>query len=234
MEIKDYKKSRFFKYDFQAIYQNMLQEVSNYKYSCFEEFTFELEEYVNELLCQLNLDCFPHPAKNPVFHVEVESFPVFIPEKPDGSGLKFPYIIGKVSSTYPLNYREKPSGLIFEDFSFLQVEFTLAHNLEDEKIYILFHTYHYGRIRDTKEVYFFRYDKESNYQVTEKDIHLPPEKLDYKPIYHFHGNSDDPHFQDNEEDWKKKIKDILNLLKINIPRFIIKYKECDYIDTEPA
>ena len=123
----------------------------------------------------------------------------------------------------------KTSGLIFEDFSFLQVEFTLAHNLEDNKIYILFYTFHYGRIRDSKEVYFFRYDKESDYEIRG---HLLPIKINYKPIYHFHGNSDDPHFTDDKDDWKKKIKSILELLKINIPRLLDKYNECDYINSE--
>ena len=64
MEIKNYKESKFFKGGFRAIYQDMLQEVSSNEYSCFEEFTLELEQYILNLLIHLELECSPHPSKH--------------------------------------------------------------------------------------------------------------------------------------------------------------------------
>ncbi|MCM3167932.1 hypothetical protein [Peribacillus frigoritolerans] len=230
MEIKHYRDSNFLKYEYQAIYQKMLQAVSDDKYSSLDEFSYILEEKIYRKMISLNLDCFPHPSKFPDFQLEKEGFPVYIPENADGSGEELPFFLASLSNTFPLQHTMKPSGFIFEDFSFLQIDLTLAYGLNDKKIYILFYTIHYGRIRDEKEVYFFRYDKESNYQF---DGDLPME-LNYKPIYHFHGNSDDPHFEDNmdiDKPWVEKVEKILSMLEVNLPRLLDKYKECDYIKT---
>lgn len=227
MEINDYKHSKFLKYNYQAIYQSMLDPVADEEYACWDEFALIFEEYITETLESLNLDCFPHPRnlQIPFFKLERESFPVFIPENADGSGEMSPYLLAKLTNFHPLNHREKPSGFIFEDFSYLQMELTLAHSLSNNKIYVLFHTFHYGRIKEEKEVYFFRFDKESNYQFEGST----PVKLNYKPVFHFHGNSDDPHFKDQVTNWREKVYDVLSTLKINIPRLLDKYNECDYI-----
>ncbi|MGD6778480.1 hypothetical protein ACQCT3_02540 [Sutcliffiella horikoshii] len=226
MIIKNYKESKFLKYDYQAIYQNMLQPVSPKEYSCFDEFSSDFELYIDMIMREVGLDYFPHPEKYPYFQLEYENFPVFIPENADESGKEIPFILGSISNMYPIKHNIKPSGFIFDDFSYLQIDITLAHSLNDRKIYLLFHSFHYGRMRNSKEVYFFRYDKESDHEIKSDGEII---SLDYKPIHHFHGNSDDPHFEDREISWEEKITKVINIIRINLPRLLDKYKECDDI-----
>ncbi|OJD46187.1 hypothetical protein BAU22_16835 [Bacillus sp. 4048] len=225
MDKKEYTESKIIKYDYQALYYEMFQLASDKEYSCFEEYANDFENFIRKELERSGLDFFTRPDRTPIFQIERDNFEVWIPESPSNPEEEEPFILCSMTCYHPLKHSEKPSGIIFEDCSFLQIDQTLAHSLYDDKMYIVFYSYHYGRMKEGTEKYFFRYDKESEYERESGSI----KKLDYKPAYHFHGNSDDPHFPDLEKIWQDKFKDITEILSINLSRLQDKHGPCDYV-----
>ena len=153
----------------------MLELASIKTYESFEEYACEIEDVLITQLLENNLEYFRYPDSFPIFHVEPEFIPVYIPvyipedpdviETPKNTLQIGPFIFGKITSIYPRFHNEKPSGLIFlEDYSFLQIEYTVAHNLTNKKMYLVNYSYHYGRIKNQEERYYFRYDMESDHQ----------------------------------------------------------------------
>lgn len=233
MDIVSYRESKFFRHDYQAIYLDMLKPASYKTYESFEEFACDVEDFLITQLLENDLDFFRYPDSYPIFRVEPEFIPVYIPKSPNVNQTTInplliePFMLGKITSIYPCSHNEKPSGIIFkEDYSFLQIEYTVAHNLLNKKMYLVNYSYHYGRIKNQEERYYFRYDMESDYQFDSSSV---INRVEHKPTIHFHGNSDDPHFTDTYLSWDKKIKSIIEILRINIPRLKSKYLICDEI-----
>lgn len=122
------------------------------------------------------------------------------------------YKLARLTTYYPNSHTEKTSGLILEDGSYLQIDFLFAHHLKSLQMYLLFFSLHYGRCDATKnEFYFFRFDKESDYSIDEQ-------LMDFKSVYHFHGNSDEPHFPLPSFQWNEKLEYTINLLGKNLQR----------------
>lgn len=93
--------------------------------------------------------------------------------------------------------KDKPSGLVFQDLSYLQVKEILFYDVETGELFSFEYSYHYGIWDYNKqfEKYYFRYDR---------DILLknPPKK----EIEHLHVKSDKPHFNSAFLNFEKIIK----------------------------
>jgi hypothetical protein len=133
------------------------------------------------------------------------------------------------TSQFPVPRTIKPSGFMFNDYSFLQIDQTLAWSGDDKKLYLLKYSYHYGRTylnaadRVQEERYHFRYEKESDYEYKNGAVNY----LNFKPMHHFHGNSKDPHFKEPSQ--PKDIEEIIESLSINLSRLQKRYGTCSFL-----
>lgn len=202
-------------------YIDMMEQVSDKSYSCFEEFCLEFEEKVISLFDEFSLECQRYPEQVTHFHVDFEKVPTLIYKNIQKQEPEY-FLLGEISSTYPKSHREKPSGFIFNDYSYLQIELVLGQRLSDMTIHLLYYSFHYGRMGEEKEDYHFRYDKESNYVFKDGEV----TELGFKPMYHLHGNSDDPHFPDMNQGLIKKLTNVVQIISLNLGRLRKKYGEC--------
>jgi Family of unknown function (DUF6516) len=95
------------------------------------------------------------------------------------------FLLTLICSPYPQEKKDKPSGLVFEDLSYLQVKELLFYDVKDKELYSFEYSYHYGiwDFTNEKEKYHFRYDRDILLQN-------PPKKN----VEHFHVFFDKPHF----------------------------------------
>lgn len=93
-----------------------------------------------------------------------------------------------ISQPHPKQKKDKPNGLILEDYSYLQVKEILLYDVDTKELYNFEYSYHYGvwDYNVEKETYFFRYDRE----IIKRN---PPRKK----VNHFHAVLDDPHYNSN-------------------------------------
>ena len=95
------------------------------------------------------------------------------------------FLLILICNPYPYEKKYKPSGLVFDDLSYLQFKEVLFYDYREKELYTLEYSYHYGiwDFEENRETYYFRYDR---------DILLknPPKKK----IEHFHVQYDKPHF----------------------------------------
>lgn len=175
----------------------------------------EIEKHLGDTFDSASLGYLRYPDNASLFHVIEEQFPVFMQKSPVSELTDF-YRLASLQTCYPYSHTEKPSGIILDDGSYLQIDFTFAHHIKSRKMYLLFSSFHYGRCnQEKKEFYFLRFDKESDYMFrSQSDF----EKLDYKPVFHFHGNCDEPHFSVEKFGIVDKLDYIIDLLKINLAR----------------
>lgn len=225
VEVKSYTESKLISHSFPHV--DLLQQISEKKYEGFYELAQELDKMLKDGLENNLLTYLRYPESNSLFTVEEDKFPVFIFKNPENNQNKEYYKLASLSTYSPNSHAEKPSGIILEDNSYLQIDITFAHHIQTRKMYLLFASFHYGRSNLENEFYFFRYDKESDYEFNRND---PNElkQLNYKPIYHFHGNSDEPHFPVEKFVWNEKIQRILDVLKVNLKRLQRKTGEASF------
>ena len=120
MDIVSYRESKFFRHNYQAIYLGMLELASIKTYESFEEYACEIEDVLITQLLENNLEYFRYPDSFPIFHVEPEFIPVYIPEDPDvietpKNTLQIgPFIFGKITSIYPRFHNENHQVLFFQ------------------------------------------------------------------------------------------------------------------------
>ncbi|AXH98447.1 hypothetical protein DV702_01225 [Sporosarcina sp. PTS2304] len=196
-------------------YIELLQAYSENEYKGFYELAQEIEEQVGGALEGASLEYIRYPESASLFHVIEDNFPVFMHMNPTSSEVDY-YKLGSLQTCYPYSHTEKPSGIILEDQSYLQIDFTFAHHIKSMKMFLLYSSFHYGRCNsDKEEFYFFRFDKESDFMFR---VNTDPEYLNYKPVYHFHGNCDEPHFSVKRFGVIDKLDYIIDLLKINLER----------------
>ncbi|MFF2450542.1 hypothetical protein ACFVSW_26205 [Neobacillus sp. NPDC058068] len=93
-----------------------------------------------------------------------------------------------ISQPHPKQKKDKPSGIILEDYSYLQVKEILLYDVDTKDLYNFEYSYHYGVWDyDNKiETYYFRYDRE----IIKRN---PPRKK----VNHFHAVLDEPHYNCN-------------------------------------
>lgn len=215
--VKSILESKFISHSYPYI--EMLQQYSDQTFDGFYLLAQEIEKEICRVLEKNKMNFLRSPDVGTLLSVEEEINPVFIYRTPDSEDEYDFYKIGRLTTYSPNSHTEKPSGIILSDSSYLQIDFTFAHNLDSLKMYLMFLTFHYGRCNENKEeFYFFRFDKESDYMITAEDAEL----LDYKSLYHFHGNCDEPHFPLTAFDWREKIKYVVELLAINLKRIELK------------
>ncbi|XZF75573.1 hypothetical protein ACSBO6_18645 [Bacillus sp. AL-1R] len=216
--------------EFEYPYATMLYPISDQSYPSIETYVQEFEKKVLKAFDSYSVDyiTFPNPDRNPIFSIERDNVFNIIPNSPtDDKGKKF--LLVKISSQYPVSRTLKPSGFMFNDYSFLQIEQTLAWSGDDKKLYLLKYSYHYGRTylneidMVQEERYHFRYEKESDYEYKDGSVNY----LNFKPMYHFHGNSKDPHFKEPSQ--PKNIEEVIETLSINISRLQKRYGACSFL-----
>lgn len=203
----------------------MLQKYSENYYTGFYELAQEIEIVVESVLRnnQLN-DYLRYPESTSLLTIEEDTHVVFMYETPESADYDF-YKLGRLTTYHPNSHTEKPSGIILADGSYLQMDFVFAHHLRTRQMYVMFFSIHYGRCdTEKKEFYFFRFDKESDYLIEKKEIY----PIDYKPIYHFHGNADEPHFELTPFSWDEKFEYVIRLLGINLQRIRHKTGESTF------
>lgn len=212
IQTKSILESKFVSHSYPYI--DLLQRYSTQKYDGFYALAQEVEWKLNQLLTENQIDYLRYPDNDVLMNVEEEQEIVFMYEKPDSDEYDF-YKLARLTTYYPYSHTEKPSGLILSDGSYLQFDFTFAHHLKTRQMFLLFLSFHYGRCNaDRREFYFFRFDKESDYMIHGRNS----EFLDYKSIYHFHGNCDEPHFPLPSFQWDEKMEYIIKLLANNLQR----------------
>jgi hypothetical protein len=111
-------------------------------------------------------------------------------------------LVSLICQPYPTEKKNKPSGMILEDLSFIQIKEILLFDVVSSELFCYEYSYHYGiwDFHNNKELYQLRYDRE----VILKN---PPRKN----IEHFHVVYNDPHF-DSEF---MKLTDVLRFILIN-------------------
>jgi|GEM_PF-2797662 len=144
------------------------------------------------LNCGLNVQ--PYEQGQPLLKLVKQSVQVKL-----GGGT---FLVAAVCQPLPTQKKSKPSGVIFDDCSFLQVKEFLLYDVSLEVLYSYEYSYHFGiwDYDNEKEVYQLRYDRE----VVKRN---PPRKA----IEHFHVYFDDPHFDTKF----MKLSDVLNFIYIN-------------------
>lgn len=197
-------------------YISLLQAHSDKVYGSFHELAQELDQFVADALTGDALDYIRYPDSASLFSVEEEDSPVFMYSNPSSEEFDF-YRLANLNTYSPNSHREKPSGIILHDESYVQMSFVFAHHIETMKMFLLFSSIHYGRSdQEKKEFYFFRFDKESDYMFEDSD--QEPVYMEYKPVHHFHGKCDEPHFPSSPDSLQEIVCYVADLLKKNLKR----------------
>ena len=220
IEVKSVTESKLVSHSYPYI--RNLQLFSKYKYSGFYELAQEIDNIIRSLLENQKLTYIRYPENDVcLLYVEEDVGIVSMYHTPKEIDEDY-YKLARLTTYYPNKHTEKPSGIILEDGSYLQIEFTFAHHVKTLQMYVLFMSFHYGRCNEErKEFYFFRFDKESDYMFENGNI----QSLDYKSTYHFHGNCDEPHFPLTPFEWQDKLSYIIDLLGKNLKRIAEKTGE---------
>lgn len=193
----------------------------------YQNYAWRLERKVKHFLEQAGLVTVQHPSgQHRMFGIELDPTLTEVLETPLGTK-KEAFRFVKFTTQHMIPRTEKPSGLIFEDYSYLQIQETIAWRQSDRKLYLAMYAYHYGRttVDDSgkqKDRYYFRYEKESDWQFD--DQRNPENVSSFKPLYHFHGNAKNPHFPEPRK--PKEISEVIELIANNLSRWDHEFGAC--------
>ncbi|MEE4577554.1 hypothetical protein [Paenibacillus polymyxa] len=125
--------------------------------------------------CKLNIE--PYEKEKQLLRLVKQSEPVKIGDRV--------FLLVQVCNPLPNKKKQKPSGLIFDDLSFLQVKEILLYDVSSKELFCYEYSYHYGiwDFENELETYRIRYDREVI-------LRNPPKKN----IEHLHVFYNDPHF----------------------------------------
>lgn len=193
----------------------------------YQNYAWGLEIKVQDFLKQASLEAIQHPNDQPrMFGIELDPTLTEVLETPLGTKTEaFRFV--KFTTQHMIPRTEKPSGLIFDDYSYLQIQETIAWRQSDRKLYLAMYAYHYGRTTvddkgKQKDRYYFRYEKESDWQYD--DQRNPVNVSSFKPLYHFHGNAKNPHFPESRK--PKEMSEVIDLIANNLTRWDHEFGPC--------
>lgn len=157
----------------------------------------KINDYYHSLIkniTSLEIKIEPYSEKEPFLKIFKQDMPIILHGRI--------FIAALICLPHPTEKKQKPSGLIFNESTFLQVKEIVLYEIKTGQLYIYEYSYHFGiwNYDKDKEFYNFRYDREVM-------LANPPKKQ----IEHFHVYYNDPHFNSSII----KLNDTLDLIKNN-------------------